>query len=415
MKSIETLSRIIIQTLKECSNQKHPLTPETLADALSSDERLAGLRAEMTALERQNGGWENGQAGLALLSQFKSTYAKILSELELVAKKEYVERSSELFQRIQECQVIELLAALGDDLVGFIRIFVSSTLEELDYTSDFLSQLSQHLVGMEKQLFAYEEHNRDTFLSNDTFHSTLLTNTEEMKQALDSTESFESKSSFIAAKLTDIKHAIEVKQQEDEIRLREADLRIAELQGDLQRYKDEVLRTKERADALEKEALLDSLTELHNRRAYEWRIHEDLKRYHRDGQVFSLILLDIDHFKRVNDTFGHKAGDRCLREIAVRVKSVLRTGDFVARYGGEEFVAILEGSSAENACSIAERIRVLIEKTRFYARDKEIPVTISLGVTEVRPTDGDAETLFNRVDEVMYQAKKEGRNRVCLI
>ena len=161
--------------------------------------------------------------------------------------------------------------------------------------------------------------------------------------------------------------------------------------------------------------LLDGLTEIHNRRAYELRIREELRRYHRDGQGFSLVLIDVDHFKNINDLYGHQAGDNCLRGIAGRIKSAVRTTDFLARYGGEEFIVILAGSSGDNARRISEKIREVIEKTKFIYRDEEIPVTISLGVTVAEPSDGDPEALFVRVDDAMYRAKKEGRNRVCAI
>src|SRR5208337_4889161 len=109
---------------------------------------------------------------------------------------------------------------------------------------------------------------------------------------------------------------------------------------------------------------------------------------------FSLILMDIDHFKRVNDDYGHKAGDKCLKEIAKLIKSSLRQSDFLARYGGEELIAILNGSSAASARDIAEKIRGRIERTRFCYKDVIIPVTISLGVTEVMASDTDPEAPF---------------------
>ncbi len=128
-----------------------------------------------------------------------------------------------------------------------------------------------------------------------------------------------------------------------------------------------------------------------------------------------MVLIDVDRFKQVNDLHGPLAGDKCLRGIAGQIKPAVRSTDFLARFGGEEFILILAGSSAENARKIAEKLRVMIEKTRFFYRNEEIPVTISLGVTEVHHADRDSETLFLRVDEAMYQAKKQGRNRVCVL
>jgi diguanylate cyclase len=414
MKSFEILSEIIIETLKDLSARRMTLTPDILCQALLSKKETLAPLLQSVATDPENGESNVSEANPSLLQKLKGTYATILGELGPISRKEYVERSSELEKRIQDCELIWALPVLGDELINLIRIFVTAAFKEIDFAGDFLEELSRNLLGMEEQLFSYRSHNRETYVSNDQFCNHLLSNTEEMREALDSTSVIEDTRSLIASKLVDIKSAIEIKQQNDAIRLKEADQKIAELQVSLQGYEEEVFRTKERADVLEKEALLDSLTEIHNRRAYELRIREELKRYHRDGQTFSLVLIDIDRFKQINDLYGHQAGDKCLREIAKRIKSTLRTSDFLARYGGEEFIAILAGSAGEDAFRVAGRMRTLIERTNFHYREEEIPVTISLGVTEVRSTDWEPEATFSRVDDVMYQAKKDGRNRVCM-
>jgi diguanylate cyclase (GGDEF)-like protein len=180
-------------------------------------------------------------------------------------------------------------------------------------------------------------------------------------------------------------------------------------------HNDQIALATERANILEKEVLLDALTEIHNRRAYELQIRENLRRYHLDGQSFSLVLIDVDGFKNINDNYGHSAGDKCLREIAKLIRSSLRKTDFLGRYGGEELIAIMEGASAEDGRKIAEKIRSRIERAHFSYQQEEIPVTISLGVTEVMQTDKDSETPFSRADNAMYQAKRQGRNRVCVM
>lgn len=138
-----------------------------------------------------------------------------------------------------------------------------------------------------------------------------------------------------------------------------------------------------------------------------------MRRYHRNGEQFSLILIDVDHFKKVNDEYGHKAGDKCLKEIAKLIRTSLRKSDFFARYGGEELIAILNGSDVINAQEVAEKIRLRIVRTHFRYQEEVIPITVSLGVTEVMQTDEDPETPFIRADNAMYQAKSQGRNRVC--
>ena len=434
MISFEILSDIIIETLQGFSSNKQPLTSLALCQALSERNELSSwlprtasmdpypqTKASPPSLEIS---WQDGsidhldQKSLKLnqvyVQQVRDTYLRILTGLAPISRGEYVERSSELQRRLEGCHQMETLLEFGEDLVNVVRLLVSRAFEDIDHASDILSELGKDLTGMEAQLVSYHIHNRETFRSNDKFTSHLLLDTEEISEAFHLSDVLADARGLFSFKLLALKKAIERKRQEDEVRLQDADYKIDELKKSLQGYKEEVARSKQRADALEKEVLLDGLTEIHNRRAYELRIREEMKRFHREGQTFSLVLIDVDCFKEINDVYGHPAGDKCLQGIAWRIRAGVRATDFLARYGGEEFVVILAGSSEENARRIAEKIRVLIENTQFFYRSEEIRVTTSLGVSEVRPTDEDPEVLFARVDGALYQAKKQGRNRVCI-
>ena len=152
---------------------------------------------------------------------------------------------------------------------------------------------------------------------------------------------------------------------------------------------------------------------MYNRRAYDKRIKEELQRFTRYGHPFSIVILDVDHFKSVNDLYGHAVGDLCLKEIIIRVQPMLRESDFLARFGGEEFVVLLPETERKGAGEAAEKIRQCIEKTEFLHRGDKVAITISLGVTQVTPDDQTPESLFTRVDQALYRAKNEGRNRVA--
>jgi diguanylate cyclase len=182
---------------------------------------------------------------------------------------------------------------------------------------------------------------------------------------------------------------------------------VGSLQKSFQQMKKEVGQIQKKTKILEHEILLDSLTGIYNRRAYELRIKEELSRFQRYNQPFSLVLFDIDHFKKVNDQYGHQAGDKCLRELTGRIKPSLRDCDFLARYGGEEFIIILPGTVAVDAYKVAEKVRNTVEKTRFLYQGAEVPVTISLGLTEVKPLDQDPGVLFKRVDGAMYRQRNK--------
>jgi len=162
----------------------------------------------------------------------------------------------------------------------------------------------------------------------------------------------------------------------------------------------------------EREAVRDGLTHLFNHRFLQERLTQEVERYRRHGRVFSLIILDIDHFKRYNDAFGHPEGDRLLVELAGILTRSVRQVDFVARYGGEEFAIVLPECPPDQAVLVAERIRRNVEAFENRHQDR-YNLTISAGVASF-PADGEEKgSIFEKADRALYRAKEEGRNRVC--
>ncbi len=154
----------------------------------------------------------------------------------------------------------------------------------------------------------------------------------------------------------------------------------------------------------------DSLTGFYNRRKIEEILAKEIERSRRYGNPLSVLFIDVDNFKELNDTYGHKSGDEVLRRIAEIIKSELRRTDYVGRFGGEEFMVILPETDSQSAFRVAERIRKRVEREDF----KTGKVTVSVGVTELKEGD-DLNTLFNRVDRAMYLAKERGKNRSELL
>ena len=159
------------------------------------------------------------------------------------------------------------------------------------------------------------------------------------------------------------------------------------------------------------QALIDSLTGLANRSGLQQRMDEEFERWQRYGGRLLLVVLDVDHFKSINDRFGHLAGDKVLRLIAQQVSRRLRKTDFIGRFGGEEFVILMPGVSPEQGIVALEELRSGIEGTPFHFKSEPVPVTISLGFTEFTRDDS-LDSAFDRADKAMYQAKELGRNRV---
>ena len=162
-------------------------------------------------------------------------------------------------------------------------------------------------------------------------------------------------------------------------------------------------------------ALRDGLTKCYNKKFFIDRLETEFAYAKRHGTMLSLVMFDVDHFKRVNDNFGHLAGDAVLVHLARITQSMLRTEDVAARYGGEEFAIICRGIPLLNAGVVGERIRAAVEQNNFDFQGKRLPVTISVGVAALPECQvaGPAE-LVGEADEALYEAKRSGRNRVCL-
>jgi diguanylate cyclase (GGDEF)-like protein len=176
------------------------------------------------------------------------------------------------------------------------------------------------------------------------------------------------------------------------------------------------LKHLQRFSSVKKEAIYDTLTSLFNRRYFEEKLGMDAQKAFHTGSNLAIIMVDIDHFKRVNDTFGHAGGDKVLREIASLLKnSVRRQDDTVARYGGEEFVLVLPGAPLEATSTIAERIRRTVENTPVGLGESQIHLTISLGISNFPIHRAKSkEELVKMADLALYEAKRGGRNRVCI-
>jgi diguanylate cyclase (GGDEF)-like protein len=169
------------------------------------------------------------------------------------------------------------------------------------------------------------------------------------------------------------------------------------------------LRLKE----LEEMALLDGLTHLANRRYMERELATRFAEHGRMGILFGILFMDIDHFKKFNDTYGHDVGDKVIKYVADTLTKNSRPFDLVGRWGGEEFVAIIRNVSSRQLEQLGERMRVLVENSYLSVGGNRLSVTISIGATLIGDNDT-AETVVKRADTLLYESKRQGRNRLTL-
>jgi diguanylate cyclase (GGDEF)-like protein len=158
--------------------------------------------------------------------------------------------------------------------------------------------------------------------------------------------------------------------------------------------------------------ITDGLTQIHNKRYLLEFLEREMGRCHRYGRPLSLLLFDIDHFKRINDTHGHVAGDFVLRELAAAIRSRVRNEQCFARYGGEEFAIASPEAGPENVRALAEKVRRVVQEQRFVFEGKKIPVTISVGVADMTHEITEPLQFIQAADAKLYAAKRAGRNRV---
>ena len=165
---------------------------------------------------------------------------------------------------------------------------------------------------------------------------------------------------------------------------------------------------------MEKRAKVDSLTGLYNHRYLQEQLEKEIVRSERYKENLSFMIMDIDFFKKVNDTYGHPAGDLILKKVSELIKAGLRQTDIASRYGGEEFAAILLKSDLNKACQIAERIRNSVENYNFIiSGNAKVNVTISGGIANYPSNTDNKKTLIEKADKALYYAKKTGRNKIC--
>ncbi len=206
-------------------------------------------------------------------------------------------------------------------------------------------------------------------------------------------------------------------QQVEQLLLQEVETMKSSTYRYQQQLDDAQKKLKEQEKILEKlsrDANTDFLTQVNNRAAFDKRLNEEFARYKRYGHIFSIILMDLDFFKDINDTYGHLAGDRVLRAVASLLNDEKRASDFLARYGGEEFALILPATDSNSALVVADKLRKKVETTTFRYENYSIHTSLSAGITTVLPEDATSIDVLKRADDATYEAKNKGRNQVVV-
>jgi diguanylate cyclase len=303
----------------------------------------------------------------------------------------------------------ELLPIL-DDLATLMLAITDSGQHEFEA---YLQQLNERLESFQSNLQAASEghaDNRSAAREMDT----------QIREQVDGLQS----SMQEAADLDDLKHVLENhlegllgtmdqhQKQRDE-REQEVAARLHSLAERVAHMEQEALGYREHLEEQRQKALIDPLTDLPNRAAWSERLDHEIKKWQQHGNTLLLAMLDLDHFKRINDNYGHLAGDKVLKIIANVLRKRLRGTDFIARFGGEEFVLLMPDTVPTAGAKLLEKLRASIEACPFHFKGEPVTITISMGLTAFKPGEH-SDLVLKRADQALYRAKHAGRNQVAL-
>ncbi|RME35817.1 MAG: GGDEF domain-containing protein [Gammaproteobacteria bacterium] len=283
--------------------------------------------------------------------------------------------------------------------------------KEVRSLEEFLGQITEELAQMKEALLRSQAIQQAGFEDGEALNRQVREQMDDIHQTIDRSDSLEALKERLRQNLDTLHRYMDEFVGRQQTRRGESDATVETLNRQLQNLESEAEKLRNCVLEEHARALTDGLTGIANRLAFEERLSQEHARWRRRGSPLSLVLLDIDHFKVINDTFGHPAGDRVLRNIASLMAGEVREVDLLARYGGEEFVLLLPDTDLRGAGEVAEKLRRKVDDCNFHYREQPVAVTVSAGVSEFHQGDTPEEVL-ERADRALYQAKAAGRNQV---
>ncbi len=275
--------------------------------------------------------------------------------------------------------------------------------------ASYLKNVNEELADIYSLLGGAVKHSQNERAASRKLQDDMMREMGELESSAEKATDLNQLKDKVKSQLGNIRQALDQHQNTDHAQQHLA-LQLETLGAKIKTMEVEAEKNRTSLEVQRKKALQDALTELPNREAYNDRAHAEVQRWQRYGRPLSVAVFDIDHFKRINDTFGHQAGDRVIKVIGRSIAKRLREVDFFCRYGGEEFVALMPETDSQTALGVLEKVRDAIANAAFNYKDQPLTITVSIGVTEFKTSDS-LETAFERADQALYAAKSGGRNR----
>lgn len=303
----------------------------------------------------------------------------------------------------------ELLPIL-DDLAVLMLAITDSGQHEFEA---YLQRLNDRLESFQSSLRAASEDHADNLSASRDMDTQIREQVDGLQSSVQQADDLESLKQVLENHLEGLlstmdQHSKQRDEREQEVsaRLKSLAERVALMEQDAQVVRDNLEEQRQKA-------LIDPLTGLPNRAAWSERLEHEVSQWQQHGNSLLLAMLDLDHFKRINDNYGHLAGDRVLKLIASVLRKRLRGNDFIARFGGEEFVLLVPDTPLTAGAKLAESLRAAIEACPFHFKGEPVTVTVSMGMTAFKPGEH-SDSVLKRADQALYRAKNAGRNQVQL-
>lgn len=344
------------------------------------------------------------------LKAVRKAAVAFLEDMRTILGKEYAESIDTLRERVESSEDMDYFLSLRKSFVEIIETYVNHIEDDKERITGFIREVSERLSKLEDDLEESSAKSHSHLLDDLSFSENLVSDIRTARETVDAgSEGFENLRTEVLKHLDKLGSALAQRREQYVIRIHDSDEDNTKIR---ERFKQVVTTLQDKNRILKEQSVRDPLTGIYNRRVFTDRLVIEFERYKRYKTPFSIIFFDVDHFKNVNDTYGHEAGDRALKGLAAASTEILRKVDVLARYGGEEFVVILFETDIVRAVAVAEKLRDVIEHTTFEYHDQVVPITISLGVATAHESDKEPEAIITRADRQLYRAKQTGRNKV---
>jgi diguanylate cyclase len=301
----------------------------------------------------------------------------------------------------------ELLPIL-DDLAVLMLAITDSGQHEFER---YLKQLNERLESFQSNLRAASDDHADNQSASRQLDDQLRLHVDGLHSSMQEAEDLEGLKQVLESRLEGLLGTMDKHQKQRDEREQEVASRLQSLVGRVATMEQEASGFRAHLEEQRQKALVDTLTGLPNRAAWNERLEHEIDQLQKTRSSLLMGILDLDHFKRINDNYGHLAGDRVLKIIATQLKQRLRGADFIARFGGEEFVVLLPYTSMSDGLALLERLRTTIQECPFHFKGERVTITVSIGITTFKAGER-SDLVLKRADKALYRAKDEGRNRI---